>query len=49
MLWRKELFGIRIHKNNHTITQQEFELLSIRLYTLEVIVYDVTQVAYEIM
>lgn len=44
---KKALFGMRVHKNKHTVTQQEFELLIIRLYTLEVIVYDVTQTAYE--
>lgn len=45
---KKELFGMRIYKNKHTATQQEFELLSIRLYILEVIVHDATQIAYEI-
>lgn len=46
---KKELFGMRIHKNKHTVTQQEVELSSIRLHTLEVIVYDVTQTACEII
>lgn len=46
---RKELFGMRLYKNKHTVTQQEFALLSIRFYTLEVIVHDVTQIAYEII
>lgn len=47
---KKELFGMRLYKNKHTVTQQEFALLSIRFYTLEeVILHDVTQIAYEII